>query len=200
MNPLPLREPRKAQRNRDRGPWSPFTPRPRRRCPSPRRTYRQGTVIKVSRRHVLRATTVNRSPSRASKSYLSDILVSHPADLLDVCGRLGDGLEGVAGQDQLVLLGLGDLDLNTGLHDDSADELLADEVSVRPGKSASTSPHLHWTTHDGPWRPIPGSLSNAPSLPNGNYQLKSGFPTYRISTSKTPSEFLSRLTLMGKWA
>lgn len=44
MNPLPLREPRKAQRNRDRGPWSPFTPRPRRRCPSPRRTYRQGTV------------------------------------------------------------------------------------------------------------------------------------------------------------
>lgn len=28
----------------------------------------------------------------------------------------------------------------------------------------------------------------------------SGFPTYRISTSKTPSEFLSRLTLMGKWA
>ncbi|KAL2280707.1 hypothetical protein FJTKL_12412 [Diaporthe vaccinii] len=44
MNPLPLREPRKAQRNRDRGPWSPFTPYPRRRCPSPRRTYRQGTA------------------------------------------------------------------------------------------------------------------------------------------------------------
>lgn len=65
-------------------------------------------------------------------SYLSDILVSHPADLLDVCGGLGDSLEGVAGQDQLVLLGLGDLDIDTGLHDDSANELLADEVSVQP--------------------------------------------------------------------
>lgn len=59
---------------------------------------------------------------------LSDVLVSHPADLLDVCGGLGDGLEGVAGQDQLILLSLGDLDVNTGLHDDSTDELLADEV------------------------------------------------------------------------
>lgn len=66
------------------------------------------------------------------RSYLSDILVPHSADLLDVCGGLGDSLEGVAGQDQLILLCLGDLDIDTGLHDNPADELLADEVAVDP--------------------------------------------------------------------
>lgn len=62
-------------------------------------------------------------------AYLSDILVSHSADLLDVGSALGNTLEGVAGQDQLVLLGLGDLDLDTALHNDPPDNLLADEVS-----------------------------------------------------------------------
>ena len=61
--------------------------------------------------------------------YLSDILVSHSADLLDIGGALGDVLEVVAGEDELVLLGGRGLDLDTGLHDDAADELLADEVS-----------------------------------------------------------------------
>lgn len=150
MNPLPLREPRKAQRNRDRGPWSPFTLRPRQRCPSPRRTYHQGTIAKNQPPPSSRGTN---TPSMWGPSgrgtYLSDILVAHPADLLDVCGRLGDGLKGVAGQDQLILLGLGDLDIDTGLHDDSADELLADEVPVQVGISASMFPCLHHAGCDG---------------------------------------------------
>jgi hypothetical protein len=37
-------------------------------------------------------------------SYLPDILVSHSADLLDVGGGLGNVLEGVASQLQLILL------------------------------------------------------------------------------------------------
>ena len=37
-------------------------------------------------------------------SYLPDILVSHSADLLDVGGGLGNVLEGVATQLQLILL------------------------------------------------------------------------------------------------
>jgi hypothetical protein len=62
-------------------------------------------------------------------AHLSDILVSHSADLLDIGGALRDGLERVALEDQLILLGLGDLDLNTGSDGNLADELLADEVS-----------------------------------------------------------------------
>ena len=64
-------------------------------------------------------------------AYLSDILVADSADLLDVGGALGNVLEGVAAEDQLILLGLGDLDVNTLLHDDAADELLANEVAVK---------------------------------------------------------------------
>lgn len=76
---------------------------------------------------------------QAGCSYLSDILVPHTADLLDVCSALRDGLEGVAEQDKLILLALGDLDVDALLHDDSADELLADEVAVCPWKSAHLS-------------------------------------------------------------
>lgn len=72
-------------------------------------------------------------------SYLSDILVAHSADLLDVCRGLGDSLEGVAGQDELILLGLGDLDVDTLLHEDSADELLTNKVAAHSNKSASCS-------------------------------------------------------------
>lgn len=77
-----------------------------------------------------------RPQGRMGASYLSDILVPHPADLLDVCGGLGDGLEGVAAQDELILLRLGDLDIDTLLHDDPADELLTNEVATHPQKSA----------------------------------------------------------------
>jgi hypothetical protein len=38
-------------------------------------------------------------------------------------------LQRVASQDELILLGLGQLDIDTLLHDDSADNLLSDEVS-----------------------------------------------------------------------
>lgn len=62
-------------------------------------------------------------------SYLSDILVSHSADLLDIGGALRHVLEGVAEQDKLILLGGGGLDFDTGLHNDAANDLLADEVS-----------------------------------------------------------------------
>lgn len=61
---------------------------------------------------------------------LSDILVADSADLLDVGGALGDTLEGVAGQLELILdVGRGD-DLDTGLASDTADDLLSEEVSV----------------------------------------------------------------------
>lgn len=106
------------------------------------------------------------------RSYLSDILVSHPADLLDVCRGLGDSLEGVAGQNQLVLLGLGDLDIDTGLHDDFADELFADEVSVQPKISAPTF--------------ILGRECQCPLrglFPLLVFLMAAGFQTYRISTS-----------------
>lgn len=67
----------------------------------------------------------------AFATYLTDILVAHPADLLDISSGLGDTLEGVAGEDKLILLGLGDLDIDTGLHNDAADDLLADEVAAQ---------------------------------------------------------------------
>lgn len=49
--------------------------------------------------------------------------------MLDIGGALGHVLERVAKQDHLVLLVLGDLDLDAGLHDYPSDNLLADEVS-----------------------------------------------------------------------
>ena len=61
--------------------------------------------------------------------YLSDILVAHPADLLNIGSRLGNVLEGVAAQDELILLVLRDVDVDAGLHHHPANNLLADEVS-----------------------------------------------------------------------
>ena len=63
------------------------------------------------------------------KTYLSDILVSYSADLLDVGSGLGNVLEGVSEELELILLVIGGLDLDTWLHDDSADNLLTNEVS-----------------------------------------------------------------------
>lgn len=61
--------------------------------------------------------------------YLSDILVADSADLLNVGGTLGDVLERVSRQLELVLdVGGGD-DLNTRLGGDTAHNLLAKEVS-----------------------------------------------------------------------
>lgn len=112
--------------------WLPFfTPHRRQCCPSPTRTYRQGTVIKEVSIFLTIYLRPRCSRSRYYCTHLTDILVPHSADLLDVCSALGDSLEGVAAQDQLILLGLGDLDVNTLLHDDTADELLANEVAVK---------------------------------------------------------------------
>jgi hypothetical protein len=60
---------------------------------------------------------------------LPDILVPHPANLLDVRSALRDSLERVTEKDQLILLVLRDLSLDTGLHHDIPDDLLADEVT-----------------------------------------------------------------------
>ena len=60
---------------------------------------------------------------------LTDILVLNSGWLLDTSGRLWDGLDIVAINVQLVLLGLGDLDGDAGGHWDLAEELLAQEIT-----------------------------------------------------------------------
>ncbi len=62
-------------------------------------------------------------------TYLTDILVADFANLLDVGSRLGNVLQRVTGDAKLILLVLGDLDINTLVHNDAADDLLADEVT-----------------------------------------------------------------------
>ena len=102
--------------------------------------------------------------------YLPDILVSHSADLLDVGGGLGNVLEGVAPQLQLILLVLRRLDLNTWLHNDSSDNLLANEVSI---SSVSLLPSL-----------VPHTLSQSRSQflePNSSL-------TYRYRCKRTGSQ------------
>ena len=64
------------------------------------------------------------------QTNLSDILVAHPADLLDIGRTLRDILEGVARQDELVLLRLGDLNVDTGPEGDVPHNLLADKVTA----------------------------------------------------------------------
>lgn len=94
--------------------------RPGQCCPSQRRTDRQGT----------RPISKGREKRQCdARSYLSDILVSHPADLLDIGSTLRHVLQRVTREDELILLGGGSLNIDTRLHDNSADELLADEVS-----------------------------------------------------------------------
>lgn len=95
---------------------------PRRCGPSPKRTDHPRTVGYVSR------AVRNQCPS-VVPSYLTDILVSDSADLLDVGGRLGDVLQRDTGEGELILGVLGDLGVDTVAHSDSPDELLADEVS-----------------------------------------------------------------------
>lgn len=62
--------------------------------------------------------------------------------MLDVGSALRHVLQRVARQDQLVLLGLGNLNVNTGAHDDPADQLLADEVATRPPHQQSQQYNL----------------------------------------------------------
>jgi len=60
---------------------------------------------------------------------LPNILVAHSADLLDICRTLGNILERVTEQLQLILLVFRRLDFDSWLHNDSADNLLTDEIS-----------------------------------------------------------------------
>lgn len=71
---------------------------------------------------------------RISITYLTDILVTDTADLLDVGGTLGDSLEGVSGQLELILdVGGGD-NVDTGLGNHAANVLLTEEVTERNGQ------------------------------------------------------------------
>lgn len=63
-------------------------------------------------------------------SHLSDILVPDLADLLDICRALGDVLERVAEEQELILLRFGHLDIDTFPQRYPVDDLLADEVTV----------------------------------------------------------------------
>jgi hypothetical protein len=69
-------------------------------------------------------------------SYLSDVLVPYFADLLDVCRALRNALQRVSADDQLVLLRLGDLDVDARLHHHPLHDLLADEISAEMSGSA----------------------------------------------------------------
>lgn len=62
-------------------------------------------------------------------THLTDILVSDTADLLDVGGGLGHTLEGVTGEDELILNVGGGSDVDIGLGSDAADVLLTEEVA-----------------------------------------------------------------------
>lgn len=156
-------------------------------CPSPRRRYRPRTVSSL-----LATASSTCAPSGKGMTNLSDILVAHSADLLDIGRTLRHVLEGVAKQDELVLLRLGDLDVDTGLEGDVADNLLSDEVTASP-ESASSLPRISQQSQS------PISVPNSQPL----HPALSFHPgkTYRISTFQRPvSAFLSTLTLMGKWA
>lgn len=64
------------------------------------------------------------------RAYLSDILVPHSANLLDICSALRDSLNGVSRKLDFILDVGGNLNLDTGLASDTADNLLAEEVSA----------------------------------------------------------------------
>ncbi len=111
---------------------------PQRCCPSPRRRGRPRTIEKDK----CQCLHVHKSASGRSL-YLPDILVPHSADLLNVGRALRYILEGVAAEDELVLLRLGDLDVDTRLHRHSPHQLLADKVSGSRELSASLSHEMH---------------------------------------------------------
>jgi hypothetical protein len=66
-------------------------------------------------------------------THLTDILVPDTADLLDVGGALGDSLQGVTGELELILDVGGGEDINTGLSSEAANVLLTQEVTAKKG-------------------------------------------------------------------
>lgn len=108
---------------------------------------------------------------------LSNILVPHPTDLLNIRRALRHILQRISGDGQFVFLALRYLNINTFVHRDSSNNLLPQEISVT--MSHQPMPSLG----------IKFSFTGSPQV------------TYRISTSCKPvSEFFSILTLMGKCA
>src|SRR4051794_23066123 len=85
------------------------------------------------------------SSHRSQVTNLSDILVPHTADLLDVGGALRHVLEGNAGELELVLLVFRRLNVDARVHDDPPDDLLANEVTDFPHVSPACAP--------APWSP-----------------------------------------------
>lgn len=67
---------------------------------------------------------------KVTDAHFSDILVPDSADLLDIGSTLGHGLDGVAGELELVLDVGGLDDLDASLRDDAAHSLLAKEVTI----------------------------------------------------------------------
>ena len=63
-------------------------------------------------------------------TYLSNILVPYSADLLDIGSTLGNVLEIVAQQVELVFDVLGALNIDTRVHDNPTNDLLAQKVST----------------------------------------------------------------------
>lgn len=67
-------------------------------------------------------------------TYLTDILVANTADLLDVGGALGDTLERVTGELELILDVRGGDDLDTSLGSHATHVLLTQEVTGKDRK------------------------------------------------------------------
>jgi len=62
---------------------------------------------------------------------------------LDIGGALRNVLQRVSGQDELILLGLGDFDFDTLVHGYSSDNLLANEISDLDLKQTGLGVLLH---------------------------------------------------------
>jgi hypothetical protein len=87
------------------------------------------TVQELGMVSIYSETSVLSVKVRMLVTHLTDILVSDTADLLDVGGRLGHTLEGVTGEDELILDVGGGSDVDIRLGSDAADVLLTEEVA-----------------------------------------------------------------------
>jgi hypothetical protein len=78
-------------------------------------------------------------------THLTDILVPDTADLLDVGGALGDSLQGVTGELELILDVGGGEDINTGLSSEAANVLLTQEVTAKKGTRQYRCSHVEFS-------------------------------------------------------
>ena len=95
-------------------------------CPSPTRKDRPRTA---DGQYKFRDSGRPGESNCVRITNLTDILVTDTADLLDVGGGLGHTLEGVTGEDELILDVGGGSNVDIGLSSDAADVLLTEEVA-----------------------------------------------------------------------